>query len=127
MVASVSMVLKYWDLEIAPAEIAKRVPLYKDGTTGRDMLEFVESAGFRGFLIQPDLDDLFRHLKKGRPLIVALPGSGPLRHAMVVVGFDQTSLWLNDPASGKVRQMSRETFKKQWRETHRWTFLIVPK
>ena len=63
LVASVSMVLSYWNTEIAPSEIAKEVPLYKEGTTGLDLQRFVESRGFQGFLIQPQLEDLFAHLR----------------------------------------------------------------
>jgi ABC-type bacteriocin/lantibiotic exporter with double-glycine peptidase domain len=127
MVASVSMVLQYWDLEIAPEKIAERVPVYKEGTTGKDLLAFVESIGCRGFLIQPKLEDIFQHLGKGRPLIVTLPGRGQLRHAMVVTGYDEAFVWLNDPASGKPRKQSIESFQSNWEKTDRWTFLILPR
>ncbi len=36
LAASVSMVLKYWGVDIAPQAVADQVPVYKDGTTGRD-------------------------------------------------------------------------------------------
>jgi len=126
MVASVAMVLKYWGFEASPEAIAGRVPLYKEGTTGKDLLEYVESVGFRGFLLQPELQDLLLHLRKNRPLIVALPGRGSLWHAMVLTGYDQSSFWFNDPASGKVQQRSIESFRREWEKTGRWTFLVTP-
>ena len=129
LVASVSMVLKYWGHEVSPEAIGNEVPVYKDGTTGRDLADFVERIGFRGFLIQPPFDDLLSHLEKGRPLIVTLPEAGSMRHAMVLVGFNRSTdkVWLNDPASGTCRDQELGSFRKQWEKGQRWTFLILPK
>ena len=126
LVASVSMVLSYWNTEIAPAEIASEVPLYKEGTTGLDLKRFVESRGFQGFLIQPQLEDLFSHLQKQRPLIVSLPGREGVDHALVLVGHDESTVWLNDPASGKEVSQSLHSFESSWKANQRWTFLILP-
>jgi ABC-type bacteriocin/lantibiotic exporter with double-glycine peptidase domain len=127
--ACVSMVLKYWGLEISVDFIEKHVPVYKDGTTGKDLALFVEEAGFHGFLIQPPFEDLIQHVNKERPVIVTLPVKGRLRHALVLVGFDLTSniVWLNDPATGKCAAQSLNSFRKQWESGKRWAFLIVPK
>jgi len=127
--ASVSMVLSYWGVEVDPATIADHIPIYKDGTTGEDVLRFVESVGFRGFLIQPTYEELLQHLEKQRPLIVVLPAGGSGRHAMVLVGVDSAiqTLWLNDPAIGQARRLSVASFQKQWDASRRWTFLIVPR
>lgn len=126
LVTSVSMVLRYWGLEISPAEIAREVPVYKEGTTGLDLQHFVESRGFQGFLIQPELEDLFSHLAKGHPLIVTLPGRKGVDHALVLVGHDESTVWLNDPATGKEISRSLQSFARRWRENQRWTFLILP-
>ena len=128
LAASVSMVLKHWGVDVAPQALADQVPVYRDGTTGLDLLRLVERRGFRGFLVQPPFADLLEHLKKGRPLVVAFPARGGSRHAMVLVGFDEgrRRLFLNDPASGKRRAFDYETFRRKWEGAERWTFLIVP-
>jgi len=127
--ASVSMVLGYWGVEIAPAQILEHVPIYKDGTTGEDLRRFVETLGFRGFLVQPPFEDLVQHLEKQRPVIVSLLAARNGRHAMVLVGVDSAGrqVWLNDPASGEARRMAAEDFRKQFDASGRWTFLIVPR
>lgn len=129
LVASVSMVLKYWDYEISPEQIGERVPVYRDGTSGRDLAEFVQKIGFNGFLIQPPFEDLLDHLAKGRPLIVSLPEGGSMRHAMVLVGYNLDSglVFLNDPASGKCITKGLSLFRQKWEKGKCWTFLIVPK
>jgi ABC-type bacteriocin/lantibiotic exporter with double-glycine peptidase domain len=129
LVASVSMVLKYWGYDATPDAIGRQVPVYKDGTTGRDLAAFVEAIGFQGFLIQPPFEDLLSHLEKGRPLVVSLPEGGSSRHAMVLVGFDLSSgaVWVNDPATGTCKSRPLNSFRKKWEKGQRWTFLIVPK
>jgi ABC-type bacteriocin/lantibiotic exporter with double-glycine peptidase domain len=126
---SVSMVLDYWGVEIAPEAILERVPIYKEGTTGEDLRRFVETLGFRGFLVQPPFEDLVQHLEKQRPVIVSFVAARSGRHAMVLVGVDPASrqVWLNDPASGEARRMAAEDFQKQFDASGRWTFLIVPR
>ena len=127
--ASVSMVMAFWGVTASPAAIADHVELYKGGTTGKDLLGFVERVGMRGFLLQPEFPDLLVHLERGRPVIVEVPGSAGGRHAMVLVGFDGDSsiVWLNDPASGRTISMGWNEFRKGWAEAGRWTFLVVPR
>jgi len=128
LVASVSMVLKYWGLDVPPDAIAERVPVYKDGTTGRDLVAYIETIGYRGFLIQPPFADLYGHLGKGRPVIITIP-EGSSRHAMVLVGFDPSTriVWLNDPADGVLKSQPEDSFRKQWEAGQRWALLILPK
>jgi ABC-type bacteriocin/lantibiotic exporter with double-glycine peptidase domain len=129
LVASVSMVLKYWGYEISPEQIGDQLPVYKDGTSGRDLADFVQKIGFRGFLIQPTFEDLLNHILKERPMIVSLPEGNSMRHALVLVGYDLKSgiVYLNDPAEGRrvARELSR--FRQEWGKGKRWTFLILPK
>jgi ABC-type bacteriocin/lantibiotic exporter with double-glycine peptidase domain len=127
--ASVSMVLAYWGVEIAPERILEQVPIYRDGTTGEDLRRFVEALGFRGFLVQPPFEDLASHLEKRRPIIVSLLAGRDGRHAMVLVGVDPAGrqVWLNDPASGEARRMAAEDFRKRFDASGRWAFLIVPR
>jgi ABC-type bacteriocin/lantibiotic exporter with double-glycine peptidase domain len=129
LVTSVSMVLKYWGIDISPDAIGEKVPVYKDGTTGGDLAAYVESIGLHGFLFQPSFEDLLGHLMKGRPLIVTLPAGGSQRHAMVLVGFDDLAnhVWLNDPYSGSCKTQALKSFRTEWEKGKRWTFLIVPK
>lgn len=129
LAAAVSMVLGYWGVDVTPQAIADQVPVYQDGTTGRDLQRLVEQSGFRGFLIQPPFEDLLEYLGKGRPLIVSFPARGSSRHTMVLVGFDggRRSLLLNDPADGKRRTLSYEIFRRNWEAAQRWTFLIIPR
>jgi len=126
---SVSMVLSYWGLEVTAQSIGDQVTTYKGGTTGQELLRVVDQMGFRGFLIQPEFEDLLLHLERGRPLIIQLPNGASVRHAMVLVGFDFGAkvVWLNDPASGGTTSLAASSFRRDWSAAGRWTLLILPK
>ena len=127
--ASVSMVLSYWGVDISATQIGDQVAVYKDGTTGGELRSFVEKMGFRGFLIQPSLEDLLLHVEKGRPVIIVLPSDNNVRHAMVMVGVDgmRQQVWLNDPATGNALSVDIPSFRRRWTSAGHWTFLILPK
>jgi ABC-type bacteriocin/lantibiotic exporter with double-glycine peptidase domain len=128
LVASVSMVLHYWGREISTEDIEKKIPVYREGTIGRDLVNYVNTIGFNGFLIQPPYEDLLDHLAKGRPLIVALHSNNSMRHAVVLVGYNPASgtIYLNDPAKGKRTAWEIDRFRLDWENGKRWTLLIVP-
>ena len=129
LATSVSMVLRYWGTDLSPREIGAQVTVYWNGATGHDLQRLVEARGFRGFLIEPPFTDLLDHMRKGRPLVIAVPAHGKGRHAMVLTGFDEDKclIFLNDPAGGKRRTLDYKTFQRQWEAAHRWTFLILPR
>jgi len=128
LAASVSMVLRYWGIDVAPKTIGAQVAVYKDGTTGQDLVRFVEKFGLRGFLVQPPFEDLLVHLQKHRPLIVVLPAGKDRRHAVVLTGFDPVAevVWVNNPALGEPRAIPYARFRAEWDAAHRWTLLIAP-
>jgi ABC-type bacteriocin/lantibiotic exporter with double-glycine peptidase domain len=129
LAACASMVVQYWGVDATPQYFTDHVAVYRDGITGQDLQRVVETIGFHGFLVQPPFEDLFEHMRKGRPLIVQFPSRGESRHAMVLAGFDsgKKELYLIDPANGKRKSLGYKEFQQKWDRAQRWTFLIVPR
>jgi ABC-type bacteriocin/lantibiotic exporter with double-glycine peptidase domain len=137
--ACISMVMQYWrksqDAGIPPGADVRRIQriLYSPQARGiyaSDMERYFRQNGFRVFAFRGTLEDLRRHLAKGRPLIVCLKDSGkagPL-HYVVVVGLDRQEgvVLVNDPAQRKLLKMDRANFEERWRPMHNWTLLAVP-
>jgi ABC-type bacteriocin/lantibiotic exporter with double-glycine peptidase domain len=137
--ASIAMVMQYWlhpqghraDSSADAAHIQHA--LYSrsaHGILASDMEHYFQQSGFRTFTIRGEWEDLQQHLKKGRPLIVALkPGSGGELHYVVVTGLDssQGSVLLNDPAQRKLLKQDRASFEREWSATGKWTLLALPK
>ncbi len=137
--ASIAMVMQYWykqqgrstDGSADAAEIHRA--LYSPGARGvyaSAMERYFQRSGFRAFSFRGEWKDLQDHLKKGRPLIVALKPSGdgdPL-HYVVVAGFDSQAgiVLLNDPARRKLLKQDRADFEKQWSGARKWTLLALP-
>ena len=55
------------------------------------------------------------------------PASAEKLHGIGKAELRRRSLFLNDPADGKRRTVSYETFRRNWEAAQRWTFLIVPR
>jgi len=137
--ASVAMVMQYWfkrqdraDIENVDAAEIHRA-LYAPGARGvyaSAMERYFKQRGFNAFAFRGSWEDLLNHLRKGRPLIVALKPSetGAPLHYVVVAGLDQQSglVLLNDPARRKLLKQDRADFEKQWSGVNKWTLLALP-
>jgi len=148
--ASVAMVMQYWfnlrncadgkqagkgacapSESVDAAEIHRA--LYAPGARGvyaSAMERYFKQRGFNTFAFRGEWDDLLNHLRKGRPLIVALKPSdaaAPL-HYVVVAGLDLRAelVLLNDPAQRKLLKQDRADFEKQWNGANKWTLLALP-
>jgi predicted double-glycine peptidase len=137
--ASVAMVMRYWlkrqgrdDSEsIDAAEIHR--DLYESearGVYASAMESYFKQHGFKTFAFRGEWNDLLDHLRKGRPLIVALRPSeaGAPLHYVVVAGLDPQAglVLLNDPARRKLLKQERADFEKQWSGVNKWTLLALP-
>ncbi len=94
------------------------------------MEHYFQQHNYRTFVLRGTWQDLEEHLRKGRPLIVALQptGNGRALHYVVVAGIDSTAnlVMFNDPAERKLAKLDRKTFEKEWKVTGNWTLLAVP-
>ncbi|MBV9084154.1 MAG: C39 family peptidase [Acidobacteriaceae bacterium] len=136
--AAVAMVIGYWARQFrelsaaatASERIRELLPVSSvKGIQGEALKRYLDAHGFQSFVFNGELVDLRQHLAKGRPLIVCFAPAGikaPLHYA-VVVGLDERSVWLNDPARGKLSREDRHRFVSEWRETGGWTLLAVPR
>ncbi len=136
--ASIAMVMQFWQRQLglpsASSDAAQiQRALYSSSAHGiyaSDLEGYLEKSGFRTFAFAGTREDLHQHLKKGRPLIVALKPSGrPPLHYVVVAGLDteQNLILLNDPAERKLLKQELASFEKEWSNAGHWTLLAVPR
>ncbi len=138
--ASIAMVMQYWSAANGKAAGERADPEYilrslhspeGRGIYASVMSHYLQEQGYQTFSFAGDWDLLQQHLRKGRPLIIALkPGARESSlHYVVVAGMDSQRqiLMVNDPAERKLRELDRATFEKQWEGAQRWTLLALPK
>jgi ABC-type bacteriocin/lantibiotic exporter with double-glycine peptidase domain len=135
--ASITMIIRYWQRQqhqTADGE-AKQIQqtLYSrraHGIYATDLKRYLDDHGYKTFVFQGEWTDLKEHLKKGRPLVVALKprGQGEL-HYVVVAGLDwaQDFVAINDPGERKLLKQTRFEFEKAWKATDNWTLLAIPR
>jgi ABC-type bacteriocin/lantibiotic exporter with double-glycine peptidase domain len=142
--ASLSMLMQYWASQPGATKVADanrttdrdvdsiQHDLYsprEHGITASAMQGYLEQHGFRAFALSGTWSDLEEHLRKGRPLIVALRPDGQRElHYVVIDGLDPARglVMMNDPAQRKLLSEERTAFEKDWKATHNWMLLAVP-
>jgi ABC-type bacteriocin/lantibiotic exporter with double-glycine peptidase domain len=137
--ASIAMVMQYWfkrldraDSESVDAAEIHRALYARDarGVYASAMKRYFKERGFDTFAFSGEWEDLLNHLRKGRPLIVALkpPEAEAPLHYVVVAGLDSRAglVLLNDPAQRKLLKQDRADFEKQWSGANKWTLLALP-
>jgi len=127
--ASLGMVLAYWDRAVPHDEIADAL-VVKDlhGIPGSRLAAFAGDRGLRAVAYEGALDQLREYVDKGRPLIVAWKVGKDRYHNVVVTGFDdeEGDVFVNDPAKGEHRRVSRDKFEERWAAADHWTLLVLP-
>lgn len=137
--ASIAMVMQYWLLQqgrpagesAGAAQIQRALYSRKvHGIYASHVERYLRQQGFHTFVFHGEWDDLAQHLRKGRPLMVALKPSGnavPL-HYVVVAGLDseEAQVLLNDPARRKLLKQDRPSFEKEWSAAGKWMLLALP-
>jgi predicted double-glycine peptidase len=138
--ASIAMVMQYWARQqghptsaAAEAGEIQRV-LYSQqarGIRASAVEDYFRRNGYQTFVFAGEWQDLKEHVRKGRPLMVALRplGNGKELHYVVVVGVDDERhlVLVNDPAERKLLPFERAEFEKAWKATDDWTLLAVPR
>jgi ABC-type bacteriocin/lantibiotic exporter with double-glycine peptidase domain len=135
--AAVAMVVQYWahqfpGLRAAAADterIDQLLPASTRGIHGAALKNYLEQEGFSAYIFSGEITDLKHHFDKGRPLIVCLAPKGPRAplHYAVLVGIDDSRVWLNDSARGKLFNEDLARFKEEWSATGNWALLAVPR
>jgi hypothetical protein len=90
---------------------------------------YLQQHGFIVFTFNGTWVDLMQHLKKGRPLIVAIKPEGQSRlHYIVIDGIDPegATVTMNDPSQRKLLTEERARFEKEWSAANNWTLLAIP-
>jgi len=123
--ASLKIVLKYYDTEVAEKELAKMTGWNKD--LGIDDKGIKKAATLLGFKVKiknnSNFKDIERWLDQKVPVIVNWFTRGRRDysdsnitdgHYSVVAGLDDKFIYLQDPEIGKVRRLERNNFMKVW-------------
>lgn len=123
--ASLKIILSYYGTEKSEEELAKMTGADTKGEV--DDVDIVRVAEALGFCAEvrnnASLDDIEGFLKKDVPVIVDWFTRGrseyPVSdvadgHYSVVIGLDESAVYVQDPEIGGVRRMTRDDFLRVW-------------
>jgi ABC-type bacteriocin/lantibiotic exporter with double-glycine peptidase domain len=137
--AATAMVMQYWTDQgfgIA-SEAADAAAVYDSlysagarGIFGSRIERYLQTHGFRPYVLAGRWEDLSWHIARGRPLIVCVRsgGRGAPLHYLVVAGLDeqQGMVIVNDSARRKLSRIDRASFERDWKAAGNWTLLALP-
>lgn len=124
--ASLKMVLSYWGIEADEAELAKKLNHSPElGVTDLDIERVAKEYGLAvSIQNNSSFDDIRYWLNRKVPVLVDWFTSGrkdypdevsvPEGHLSVVVGLDDTHIYLQDPEIGGLRKLERGAFEHVW-------------
>jgi ABC-type bacteriocin/lantibiotic exporter with double-glycine peptidase domain len=103
LAACAAMVLAHHNIAVDYAQLLKILKVKSFGAAGQN-LKYLASLGVEVIYREGSLEELREYLLAGLPCIVLLNTadlphwSYSTNHAVVVVGFDDSAIFLNDPA-----------------------------
>jgi ABC-type bacteriocin/lantibiotic exporter with double-glycine peptidase domain len=130
--ASIRMVLGYLGIEQSELEIGTLIQSDQEGTSVMNIELLTEADwGVTVMTDAPDFQQLKHYLDQGTPVIAAVwTGALPYwtrnrPHAVVIVGYDENEVYLNDPKFANAPQrVTWEDFSKAW-EPFGWFAAII--
>jgi ABC-type bacteriocin/lantibiotic exporter with double-glycine peptidase domain len=132
LAACAAMVLTYLGLSVTYDQLLQLLRVNWFGTPASNIRE-LENLGLTVFYQQGILADITGHLSNNRPCIAFLQtGELPywdeaIDHAVVVVGMDEQSIFLNDPAFPNAPiQVSQGDFDLAWLERDEFYATFTP-
>ncbi len=124
------MVLDYLQVPARYEDLLKRLRIDSAGAPFRN-LRLLESLGVRVLVEQGELNTLHTHLERGLPPIAFVATqqlsywNEATGHAVVVVGFDQNQIYLNDPNFPDApKVISAAEFELAWIDVDQFYALI---
>ena len=120
---SVYTVLKYFGKRCTSRSVERQLKTDEDGTWNKDVYRVLKEHGLHHKLhTQPTLWDLYRAIKRGSPVIVALYEN---THFSVVYGFDDKHIFVMDPLIESVADLFCAVPKSKFREIwDRWGVVV---
>lgn len=104
--ASLGIILGYYGKYLSLSELGYRCNISRDGSNSHDILKAAAFYGLEGEGYQMDIEELE---KLGAPSILFWDST----HFLVLEGFSEKSVYLNDPAFGPIA-ISHEEFKDRY-------------
>lgn len=135
-VACLEEVLYYWGKPVRQKEIWDSITKgEKDEIIAKELREYAEQVGLKGFIFKGNIHDIGANIEKGRPLIIAHESTGFLRglagkndyHYVVVVGYNKVQDYyiIDDPAQNRYWMLS-DKFEKMWASGFNFLMLVAP-
>jgi len=122
------MVLEYWGKSLSEKNLRKLLKAKPTGTSPINIYN-ISSLGFEVGLFQSSVHEILSFLHQNIPPIVFI-WREPILHAVVVIGFNQTTnhLYINDSSESQGgNEIDLTSFSEAWSYSNQLTATILKK
>jgi ABC-type bacteriocin/lantibiotic exporter with double-glycine peptidase domain len=122
--AALLMVMKYWGIDKELKYLEHKYPLSKNGLSGHELMNVAKNEGFKSVIYKSNRDDLYKHIRDTRPIIVMI-GSEKKRHYVVVCGWSiDEKIFVMDPLKGLL-YIDYVDFSRMWDASNNFAMIVI--
>ncbi|MEB3355993.1 MAG: cysteine peptidase family C39 domain-containing protein [Synechococcales bacterium] len=116
--AALATLLRVWDISTTESRVAELAQTSRMGTSMPQLIMAAQSFGMDGRDLSPDLVTLRRINRPGILSVWLISGDRQLPHAVALLGIDDQTYFIADPAYGKIFALSQQEFTEIWRQEY---------
>lgn len=125
--AAAAMVMRYWGDAPATAEdFAALVDSDVSGIRASVLVEDLDNRGWQALTFRGSRSLVQDHLARGRPVIVLVDSPDRAPHYVVITGWVDGSVIVQDPSLGPLRHLEEQAFLDGWKRAEWWSLLLLP-
>ena len=124
--ACVVMVLNYWHIDVTVEEAGMQIDPEQDGAKTTELVRYLQ--GFEvGLYKLNSIEELKTWISRDHPIMVLVwsDTTKTAGHYLVITGFDEDGIHLNDP-NGKKVEFTYEKFSDLWTRHYNYGLVISP-
>jgi ABC-type bacteriocin/lantibiotic exporter with double-glycine peptidase domain len=119
---SATMLLNYYNISATIEEVQKKTKThwltYHDKSIGMTAPDYIPKAldefGLHARLKEGTLDQVKQYVSQNRPVIVLVRSGLKMWHYVVVIGYNNETIYIADPGSGQEEEMPVANFIGSW-------------
>ena len=125
------MVLSYWGVDVDQDELAEELGVSKSGTDLGEMVDPFRDRGFKtetgGYITEFEKakKKLLGKIDQDKPVIIEIKWDkrNTIRHFVVIVGYTDDYVYVNDPAGKDHETWSYSLLKERWSFNRYWMLI----
>ncbi|MFB8793452.1 MAG: cysteine peptidase family C39 domain-containing protein [Microcoleus sp.] len=116
--AALATILRKWGMNATESSVAKEAKTSRLGTSMPQLIVAARALGMQGIELTPSWEQMQQINRPGVLAVWLFDGLRKLPHAVSLLGMNDNTAVIGDPARGRIFYLDRATFAQIWREQY---------